>query len=174
MEFTRAEKALRLFNGGYTCSQSTVLAFEDLLPVGRSELLRLSSSFGAGMAGMHDVCGAMTGTFIVTGLLYGFDAPYPGEAMRIQYTRLRGLANEFRSYHGSILCRELNPLHLLRNPDGTPKNNPRCAELITFAVYKMEAQLFMAYLIRAANIAYRAEQLAARIDEIEKMKNEKQ
>ncbi len=138
MELSRAEKARAYFNEGYNCSQCTVLAFEDLVPIGRTELLKLASSFGGGMAGMHEVCGALTGAFIVLGLRYGFDSPKPGLAKKEQYERLRGLAETFRKDHGSILCRDLNALRMEKNPDGTPKHNPRCADLAAYTAAKVE------------------------------------
>ena len=38
-EITRKQKAYNLFKEGYNCCQSVVLAFEDILPLDRKQLL---------------------------------------------------------------------------------------------------------------------------------------
>ena len=46
---TRREIAMENFKKGYNCSQAIVLAFADLLPMDRTTLLRIASSFGGGI-----------------------------------------------------------------------------------------------------------------------------
>jgi C_GCAxxG_C_C family probable redox protein len=159
MELSRSEKARQYFKEGYNCAQSTVLAFEDILPIPRKELLMLASGFGGGMAGMHEVCGAVTGAFMVIGLLYGFDSPKPGQAKMELYEHLRSNAEEFRAVHGSIICRELTGLRLQKNPDGTPKHDLRCADLIAFVVEDIEAQIYTSYIAHEVKVVNEAEKL---------------
>ena len=104
---TRREAAIANFMQGYNCSQSVVLAFADLLPVDRSELLKLSSSFGGGMGRLREVCGSVSGMFMVAGLLYGYDGPEKGRVKADHYARIQELAHSFEEKHGSIVCREL-------------------------------------------------------------------
>ncbi len=104
---TRREAAMANFMKGYNCSQSIVLAFADLLPVGESELLKLSSSFGGGMGRLREVCGSVSGMFMVAGLLYGYDGPETGQVKADHYARIQELAHRFEEKHGSIVCREL-------------------------------------------------------------------
>lgn len=70
-----AQKAMELFREGYNCSQSVFLAFEDKLNMDRSVVLKLSSSLGGGMGRLREVCGAVSGMFLVAGVLYGYDDP---------------------------------------------------------------------------------------------------
>ena len=77
---TRKEMAMDYFTKGYNCSQSVVLAFADLLPVDEKTLMKLSSSFGGGMGRLREVCGSVTGMFMVAGMLYGYDGPETGHA----------------------------------------------------------------------------------------------
>ena len=104
---TRREAAMANFMKGYNCSQSIVLAFADLLPVDESELLKLSSSFGGGMGRLREVCGSVSGMFMVAGLLYGYDGPETGQVKADHYARIQELAKRFEEKHGSIVCREL-------------------------------------------------------------------
>ena len=102
-----AEKARELFLEGYNCSQSVFLAFHDLTGLGPSESARIASSFGGGMGRLREVCGAVSGAFMVLGLLRGYDDPKDAEAKAAHYAMLQDFADEFREKHGSIICRDL-------------------------------------------------------------------
>ena len=102
-----AQKAMALFREGYNCSQSVFLAFEDCYGIDRQTALRLSSSFGGGMGRLREVCGAVSGMFMVAGLLYGYEDPKDHTAKTEHYKRIQELAQEFREANGSIVCREL-------------------------------------------------------------------
>ena len=69
----REELARQAFKEGYNCSQAMVAAFSDLMGMDKKTALRLASSFGGGMGRMREVCGAVTGMFMVVGILYGYD-----------------------------------------------------------------------------------------------------
>ncbi len=102
-----ARKAMELFREGFNCSQSVFLAFEELYGMDRKTALKLSSSFGGGMGRLREVCGAVSGMFLVAGILYGYDDPGDREAKTVHYKRIQELAGEFQKNNGSIICREL-------------------------------------------------------------------
>ena len=104
---TRGEKAEALFLEGYNCAQAVVIAFEDVLPYDRETLAKLSSSFGGGMARLREVCGSVSGMFMVAGFLYGYDDPKDNAAKSGHYARIQKLAADFTEQNGSIVCREL-------------------------------------------------------------------
>lgn len=106
-KMTRGEKAEALFLEGYNCAQAVVIAFEDLHGLDRETAAKLSSSFGGGMARLREVCGSVSGMFMVAGLLYGYDNPKAKEEKAEHYARIQKLAAEFTAENGSIVCREL-------------------------------------------------------------------
>ena len=57
------------------------------------------------MGRLREVCGAVSGMFMVAGLLYGGKASQEEKAAH--YERLQLLAARFREKNGSYLCREL-------------------------------------------------------------------
>lgn len=116
-------KAAELFLQGYNCAQSVLLAFEDVTGLDRSTALRLSSSFGGGLARMREVCGAVSGMAMVAGLLYGYEDVEDLSLKREHYARIQELAASFRERTGSIICREI-----LGNPPSDPNPSPRTAE----------------------------------------------
>ena len=102
-----AQKAMELFQEGFNCSQAVFLAFEDKYEMNHREALMLSSSFGGGMGRLREVCGAVSGMFMVAGILYGYDNPTDQEGKTRHYKRIQELAGEFEKYNSSIVCRTL-------------------------------------------------------------------
>ena len=102
-----AARAQALFHQGYNCAQSVLLAFAEDLELGWETAARLSSSFGGGMGRMREVCGAVTGMFMVVGILYGYDDAKDYEGKKDTYALVQELANQFKAETGSIICREL-------------------------------------------------------------------
>ncbi len=101
------KKGYNYFLEGYNCSQAVVLAFSDITGLDDNTMLKLASSFGGGMARMREVCGAVSGMFIVAGILYGYSAPNDMKAKSEHYAFIRSLADEFKAVNGTIICREL-------------------------------------------------------------------
>ena len=141
---TRREMAMANFMKGYNCSQSVVLAFADMLPVKESDLLKMASSFGGGMGRLREVCGSVSGMFIVIGLLYGYDGPETGPVKAEHYKRVQELAHRFEEKHGSIVCRELLGLNVKREaptPEARTKEYYKkrpCPEIIGDAAEILE------------------------------------
>lgn len=67
------QTACSLFRQGYNCAQAVVGAFCDEIGMTQSAALRLASAFGGGMGRMREVCGAVSGMYMVLGILYGYD-----------------------------------------------------------------------------------------------------
>lgn len=104
---TRREKAMALFEQGYNCSQAVAGAFCDKTTVDFDTMMRLASVFGGGMGRLREVCGAVSGMFIITGLLYGYDSSEDIQAKKALYSQVQALANSFKNKNGSYVCREL-------------------------------------------------------------------
>ncbi|MBQ3030746.1 MAG: C_GCAxxG_C_C family protein, partial [Agathobacter sp.] len=64
---TRKEKAMQSFLDGYNCSQCMILAFEDILDTDIKLALKIASPFGGGMGRLREVCGSVSGMFMVLG-----------------------------------------------------------------------------------------------------------
>ena len=117
-------KAGELFLTGSNCAQAVILAFNDITGLDDKTALRLSSPFGGGIGRMREVCGAVSGMFMVLGLLYGYEEPGEKDCnKKALYKEVQGLADKFREECGSIICREI-----LKNPPSDPNPTPRTAE----------------------------------------------
>lgn len=106
-ESPRGKAAMENFLSGYNCTQAVALAFADMIDMDRKQLLRMSSSFGGGMGRLREVCGTVSGMFLVAGYLYGYDDPKAFEEKSEHYKRIQELAQRFKDKQGSIVCREI-------------------------------------------------------------------
>ena len=144
---TRREQAIEYFNKGANCTQAVTLAFSDLLPCAPDILARMASSFGGGMGRLREVCGAVSGMFLVLGFLYGFDAEPDRAEKTAHYARIQALAHEFEAEEGSIVCRQLLglthkedcPTPQARTPEYYKKRP--CQELVGLAADLLERYL---------------------------------
>lgn len=139
-----AANAIELFKDGCNCSQAVFLAFEDKYGIDRKTALMLSSSFGGGMGRLREVCGCVSGMFMVAGVLYGYDNVKDYDAKKIHYERIQFLAKEFETRNGSIVCRQLLGLTEGKDVPAPEKRTESyyqkrpCAELVGIAAAIME------------------------------------
>ena len=133
----RVEKAIELHRNGYNCSQSVLGAFSDLYNLDPEIAFKLSTSFGGGIGGSRNICGAVSGMALVAGLEYGTSKPNDKEGKKQNYEIVKALLNEFENEQGSINCGEL--LGLVET-DKSLKKKP-CAEYIKFCVELIEKKL---------------------------------
>ncbi len=101
------EKAKDLFQSGYNCAQSVFAAYAEELGMDFETALKVSSSFGAGMGRLREVCGTVSGMFMVVGLALGYSTNANKDKKTEHYKRIQYLAAEFEKMNGSIICREL-------------------------------------------------------------------
>ena len=125
-----------LFEQGYNFAHAVAVAFCDLTGLDTKAAAAMASSFGGGMGRMREVCGAVSGMLMVTGILYGYDTPGDDESKRAHYQRVQNMAAQFRQEAGSIVCREI-----LKNPPSDPSPTPRSE-----AFYKMRPCTRLVYL----------------------------
>jgi C_GCAxxG_C_C family probable redox protein len=103
---TRTEFAVTRFKEGFRCSQAVLEAWAPeagIDPV----LARTIALPLAGGSALGGECGAVTGAFLVIGLKAGVSRAEDAEGFMTVFSRVRDLANRFRSLHGSLNCTEL-------------------------------------------------------------------
>ena len=146
----RQDKAEAFFREGYNCSQSVFLAFSDIYGLDEELALRIASSFGAGMGRMREVCGAVSGMFLVAGLECGTTKGKDPEGKKANYDTVQKLAAEFKKCSGgSIICRELLGLEKQKeftdtNPEARTENYYKkrpCIQLVKDAAGILEEYL---------------------------------
>ena len=129
----RGALAKEYFLKGYNCSQAVLLAFSDMTELDETVAMKMASSFGGGMGRLREVCGTVSASLMVLGILYGYDAKAPtaGEDKPAHYARVQEYANRFRTECGSIICREIleNHAKYLESQKEITKNDEQIAAM---------------------------------------------
>ena len=101
------KRAKLAFSSGYHCAQSALIAFAPACGLEQDEAAKLAASFGGGVGGMGEICGALNGACIALGILKGDFGPGDLEAKEAHYARVQRLAEKFKAANGSMYCRDI-------------------------------------------------------------------
>ncbi len=100
------DRAVTCFKKGLNCSQAILCVYGPRFGLSRETSSRLACGFGGGMR-VGQVCGAVTGAFMVIGLKYGQAEVIDRESKDRTYRLVKEFADKFRSRNGSVICKEL-------------------------------------------------------------------
>jgi len=67
---------------------------------------KIATGFGGGMR-MSDICGAVTGAYMVLGLKYGNVTAEDQQNKAKTYEKVIEYTNQFKARNGSVMCRDL-------------------------------------------------------------------
>ena len=101
------ERAVSCFKETFSCSQAILSTYGPELGLEKETALKVAGAFGGGMARMGDMCGAVTGAFMVIGLKHGKIKAEDEGAKEKTYLIVREFVERFKSRNGSIKCMEL-------------------------------------------------------------------
>ena len=101
------EMAVNTFEEGFSCSQAVLSAFCEPLGLERETALKIAQAFGGGIAQFGDICGAVSGAFMVIGLKYGRTRPDDDEAREKTYSLVKEFQKRFTAIYDSVICRDL-------------------------------------------------------------------
>ena len=104
---TRTEVAVQRFSDTHNCAQAVLTTYAPLFDVKETDALRLATGFGGGMGRLQEVCGAVTGAFMVIGCCCGMRQPADKAAKDRTYDLVHELGVRFAASHGTLLCRDL-------------------------------------------------------------------
>ncbi len=137
---TKGELAKKYFEDGFNCAQSVLLAFCEDFGLDKNTALMLSSPFGGGMGRMREVCGTVSGMFMVLGLAEGYSSAESSPQKAQLYKSVQALADRFKKDNGSIICRDLLGLRINGKDSPVPSERTEsyykarpCSELCRYA-----------------------------------------
>ena len=125
-----ADKAVRLFEEGCSCSQAVFTAYAEDYGMDRETAMKLSVALGGGVGRMHETCGAVTAMALVAGLKYGNTEASDKEGKSNALEAAKLLAEKFLAENGSIVCKELLGLVPPRGESEILPVKKPCRELV--------------------------------------------
>jgi C_GCAxxG_C_C family probable redox protein len=135
------EKANKLHLDGYNCSQAVLLVlYEYMYPEEKNPIIpKIASGFGGGLGRCGNVCGALTGAIMATGLKYGANEINQQKKLET-YARIQVLLKQFQKEHGNLMCRDLIKYDLT-NPE-------QLAKAVKEKVFETQCSRFIKAAIR--------------------------
>lgn len=126
-------KAAEHFLNGNSCSESIILGATDNGLCGE-ELLPLATGFSGGI-GSGCLCGAVSGSIMVIGSLYGKGNKYGNPPIARQLAKR--FMDNFKEIHKATCCRVLSR----GTEPGTPERKQHCSSFVEFAYNNLETIL---------------------------------
>ena len=108
-------QAAELHGQGYNCAQAVICALAPSLDIDADAAFRLAEGFGAGMGGMTQTCGAISGAIMAAGQAMSTGTGAPTSKGRT-YGLSRTIVDAFAQKNGSTVCRELKGLDRAEGP----------------------------------------------------------
>jgi C_GCAxxG_C_C family probable redox protein len=106
------QKAISIFRSGRNCAQAVLTAFSDDLNFDNDFATEISSGFGGGMGRLQEICGAVTGAFMVLGIYNSRKYSNKDEIRDHTYAMIQEFNKQFNTIHDTINCRLLLGLDL--------------------------------------------------------------
>lgn len=104
---SKTEAAVQCFNKGFNCAQAVFTAYCEELGLDTETALKISGAFGGGMGHIGEVCGAVSGAFMVIGLKYGKSKADDNDAKEKTYALVQEFTKRFKGDYGSVRCKDL-------------------------------------------------------------------
>ncbi|MDD3850627.1 MAG: C-GCAxxG-C-C family protein [Firmicutes bacterium] len=99
------ERCSKYFEDKYSCCETVLLAFSELLGVESEIIPRIATPFGGGIHQRRHMCGALSGAVMAIGLKYGRNTPKDDrEPSSVKAGRI---VEKFTKKYGSANCIEV-------------------------------------------------------------------
>lgn len=118
----KVAEAQAYFKTGYNCCQSVIMAYSDIIGLDKDIAATISSGFGGGMGRLREVCGSVSGMFLIAGFISPATNPLNRDERTENYALIQNLASQFKEINGSIVCKELLGISKQESPVPSERN----------------------------------------------------
>lgn len=141
MDKNRKQKALQLFGERYSCAQSIMLAYCDLVDVNEDFAFKISSGFEGGIAKLGKTCGTLNAAVMLLSLRYGETNKSDVESKMKRREIIRSFMIEFMKKHNKgINCADL----LTEEKDKTYiMHSEKCASIVGEVCDLLDKYMFL-------------------------------
>lgn len=107
MKKSTTEIAIETFRSGLNCAQAVLTSFSEELNFDKELALRTSCGFGGGMGRMGGTCGAVTGSYMVLGMINCEKFTDNKDRKASTYSMVQSFTEKFKIMHGTTDCHSL-------------------------------------------------------------------
>ena len=144
MNRSKANEAVACFQDGFNCSQAILSTYCEEFGLDKKTALQIACGLGAGMGRLGEVCGAVSGAYLIIGLKYGKHQKEDNAAKEITYKKIQEFARLFEQRNKTTVCRELLGVDLLTGDKQIAAENVKsvCPKMVRDAAEIIEQMLF--------------------------------
>jgi C_GCAxxG_C_C family probable redox protein len=135
---TKKEIAVKCFMEGFNCAQAVFSTYAEDFGINKTDALKISCGLGAGMGRRQEVCGAVSGAFLLIGCKHGKIKKEDSAANETTYRLVKELSEQFITKHGSVSCKELIGCNL-QTPEGQKYFTENNFKVLKCCVYVNDA-----------------------------------
>ena len=99
-----ASRAEKYHLKGFNCAESVLLSVAEYFNIHCSEIPKMATPFGGGIARRGSLCGAVTGGLMALGLKFGRTTTVDVNARDRSYGKAESFLSFFEKKYGTLLC----------------------------------------------------------------------
>ena len=143
MNKSKVDDAVACFNNGFNCSQAVFSTYCEDFGLDKKDALKIACGFGAGMGRLQETCGAVTGAYLLFGLVHGKHLSEDEPAKEKTYALIREFARLFEERNKTTSCRELLGVDLINGDKQTASERVKtiCPKVVQDAAEIIEQML---------------------------------
>lgn len=132
----RIEIARKKHQQGYNCAQAVICAYCDEFGLDEQTAYKISEGYGSGMGGLREVCGALSGAFMLAGLSNSNGKLADKSTRAESYAKVKQISAAFANQTSYIKCSDI-----LKHVDANGKRMHPCEECVVTAAKLVEDYL---------------------------------
>jgi len=110
---SKVNEAVACFKDNFNCSQAVFSTYCEEFGLDKKTALKIACGLGGGMGRLGEVCGAVSGAYLLIGLKYGKYVKEDEKAKEKTYEMIQEFTRLFKAKNRTTICRELLGVDLL-------------------------------------------------------------
>ena len=141
---SKVNEAVACFNDRFNCAQSILSTYCEEFGLDKETAFKVSCGLGAGMGRLQETCGAVSGAYLLIGLIHGKYTKDGDPAKEKTYALVQEFAKRFEERNKTTNCRELLNVDLINGDKQTIADQVAkiCPKVVQDAAEIVEQMLF--------------------------------
>ena len=144
MKQSKVKEAVDCFNNGFNCAQAILSTYCGEFGLDKTSALKVACGLGAGMGRLQETCGAVSGAYLLIGLMHGKFIREDEPAKEKTYALVREFSKRFTERNKSTNCRDILGVDFINGDKALAKErvNALCPKMVQDAAEIIEEILF--------------------------------
>jgi C_GCAxxG_C_C family probable redox protein len=141
---SKVNEAVACFNDGFNCAQAILSTYCEEFGMEKETALKVACGLGAGMGRLQETCGAVSGAYLLIGLMYGKSSKEDDPAKEKTYALVQEFAKQFEERNKTTNCREILGIDLITGDKQIAVERVKtvCPKMVQDAAEILEKLLF--------------------------------